>query len=381
MRPLRLFQGFVGWLAGVGLVAILLAACVCWWGWRAWTGPGPASPAGGPAVALVEIPQGMTLGAAADTLVARGLLKDRRTLLVGARVTGQDRSLKAGLYQLEYGTSARRLLADLAAGLSVQVKVTVPEGLDAETTANILAQGLEFEAAVFLAAADSLVLCAVEDKGLLGSRDQVAILDAILTQASKGGVRTFHWSEGYLAPDTYHFAVGTPAEKAAAHLVSTQLARLDSLFTVAESANPVVGSAHELLTLASIVEAEARRDDERAQVAAVYSNRLEKRWRLEADPTVAFLLDKRGQRLFYRDLEVDSPFNTYRNKGLPPGPIGSPGLKAMQAAARPDTSCRAMYFVSDGEGGHVFSRTAREHEEAVRQFRALKAAERKQGRH
>ena len=128
-----------------------------------------------------------------------------------------------------------------------------------------------------------------------------------------------------------------------------------------------------MLTLASVVEAEARLDTERTLVAAVYSNRLAHNWRLEADPTVAFILEKKGSRLYYKDLKVDSPYNTYVYRGLPPGPIGSPGMAALQAAARPDPGCDAMYFVSDGVGGHVFSRTLQEHEEAVRRFRRIRA--------
>jgi UPF0755 protein len=101
--------------------------------------------------------------------------------------------------------------------------------------------------------------------------------------------------------------------------------------------------------------------------------------RLEADPTVAHLLGKKGERLFYRDLAVPSAWNTYRTGGLPPGPIGSPGEASLQAAARPDPDCDALFFVADGADGHVFSRTAREHEEAVQRFRALRAAQRRRG--
>jgi len=115
-------------------------------------------------------------------------------------------------------------------------------------------------------------------------------------------------------------------------------------------------------------------------IAAVYSNRLLRNWRLEADPTVAYILRKRGKRMFFRDLEVESPYNAYREKGLPPAPIGNPGMAAILAAARPDTACAAMFFVSDGKGGHVFSRTKREHDEAVRRFRKSKSAERRQQR-
>lgn len=373
----RSWPRWIPWLLAAVLGLGLAGGGAAWWAWRTWTGPGPGGEAGQATAIQVTIPAGMTLGAAADTLVSRGLLRDRRILLAGARLTGQDRSLRAGIYELRPGTSARELLADLTSGLSVQVKVTIPEGLEAGAVADILAGQLDFDPDAFLAAADSLVRAAAGSGRLLGGTEAVAAYDSLLTRATKAGGRVFRWSEGYLAPDTYLFGAGTSPVDAAAHLVHTQLARLDSLQAGAGVANPMVTNPHQLLTLASIVEAEARREDERPLVAAVYTNRLEQRWRLEADPTVAFALDKRGKRLFYRDLEVASPFNTYRNRGLPPGPIGSPGRQALAAAARPDTTCRAMYFVADGSGGHVFSRTAREHEEAVRRFRKLKAAERR----
>ena len=173
------------------------------------------------------------------------------------------------------------------------------------------------------------------------------------------------------------FSAGTGAEAAAGFLIKTQMARLDSAMSLVKGQNTVFNSLHELLTLASIVEAEARYDSERSLIAAVYSNRLQRNWRLEADPTVAFILRKRGKRMFFKDLEVDSPYNSYRFKGLPPGPIGNPGLAAIFAAARPDSACEAMFFVSDGLGGHVFSRTKQEHDEAVQRFRKSKSAERR----
>ena len=354
-------------------VALLAAAglALAGWSWRAWTrGAGPAD---APPV-LVQIPPGMTLRAAADTLAARGLLRSPRLFLVGARLGGQARGLQAGLYELSPAVSPRELLADLTSGRSVQVRVTVPEGLEAEAAAAILAAALGFAAEAFLAAADSvLAAAAAADPAAWGLP---AGYGALLAAESDRRARTFRLCEGYLAPDTYVFAAGTRPETAAAHLVETQLHRLAAAHA---GAGEPVRAPHALLTLASIVEAEARRDDERGRIAAVYANRIAASRRLEADPTVAFVLGKRGQRLFYRDLEVDSDWNTYRRSGLPPGPIGSPGEASLRAAARPDPACDALFFVSDGADGHVFSRTAREHEEAVRRFRRLRAESRRSG--
>ncbi len=366
-----LFVVAVGFLTGLLCLA---------WGWQQWVGGGPLG-AGGATSAEVRIPQGMTLSAAADTLVARGLLNHRRSLLIGARLTGQDRRLRAGLYELEYGQSARDLLNDLITGLSVQVVMTIPEGLESSEIAAIVANAMGFPPEKFLAVADSLARELAASQRLLGSTAGLTDHDAVLTVASAGtGSRVFHWCEGLLAPDTYHFAEGTDPETVAGFLLKTQFTRLQKAIDHGRGGVNADLTALQLLTLASVVETEARRDNERAQIAAVYSNRLQKNWRLEADPTVAFILGKKGERLFFKDLKVDSPFNTYRNKGLPPGPIGAPGLASLLAAAMPDPSCEAMYFVSDGQDGHVFSRTAREHEAAVQAFRAARSQERKRQR-
>ncbi len=369
----------IRWLVRIFLFLLVLTAGLSWWGWSQWTGPGPQLPLSAEFV-LLEIPPGMTLTAAADTLVSRGLLKNRNVLLLGARGMGLQRGLRAGLYRLEAETPPRDLLLNLTSGQSVQIRVTVAEGLDAETTAGIMARALDFSSESFLSFADSLVRSKAGAGQLLQQQNSVARLDSILLKASQPGIRQFHWCEGYLAPDTYMFSVGISAEAAAGHLIRTQMARLDSALSQVNIVSPVYGSTHQLVTLASIVEAEARQEDERALIAAVYSNRLQRNWRLEADPTVAYILRKRGKRMFFKDLEVDSPYNAYRNKGLPPGPIGNPGFASILAAARPDSGFAAMFFVSDGKGGHVFSRTMREHEEAVRRFRQSKSAERRRQR-
>jgi UPF0755 protein len=309
----------------------------------------------------VRIDPGMSLRAAADTLAARGLLDEQRIFLIGARLTGRDRGLKAGLYEIARGLAPRDLLAALTTGPTVQVKVTVPEGYDAEEAAAVLAAALGFAAADFLAAADSLAL-AVWGPGVAPADDGTDL------------PRAFRPSEGLLAPDTYHFGEGTGAADAARHLIMVQRSRVDSVLSLPRPASTADLTPHQLVTLASIVEAEARLAEERRRIAAVYVNRLERGRRLEADPTVAYILRKKGRRLYYKDLETASPYNTYRNAGLPPGPIANPGRAALEAAARPDTTSRDMFFVSDGEGGHVFSRTAAEHEAAVREFRRKRAA-------
>jgi len=356
-----------GSLSVIALVIAVAAAT-----WLIWNRPARQVPGDDPV--LVEIPAGMTLAAAADTLMARGLLADRRVLLLGARLSGRANALKAGLYALSGTLSPRDLLDTLVSGRGVQNRVTIPEGLAAGEVADLVARELFIDPADFLAAADSLVGAALAGDRVTGGREAVARLDSLLTVETAARSVHLHRCEGYLAPDTYLFAAGTSETAVAIHLVDTQFARLEAATSRRRTGQP---GGHGLLVLASIIEAEARRDDERERIAAVYSNRIDLGMRLEADPTVAHLLGKKGERLFYRDLAVRSAWNTYRVKGLPPGPIGSPGQASLQAAARPDSTCEALFFVADGRDGHVFSRTVREHEQAVRRFRALKSAERR----
>jgi UPF0755 protein len=149
------------------------------------------------------------------------------------------------------------------------------------------------------------------------------------------------------------------------------LSRLEEVFdaSMLQRALSIGMTPHEVLTLASIIEAETRMPDERARVSAVYHNRLRRGMRLEADPTVAYAMGGYKGRLLYADLEIDSPYNTYRNRGLPVGPINNAGRASIMAALYPDSSSGDLYFVARGDGTHIFSRTLRDHNRAVQSVR------------
>ncbi len=348
-----------GLAAGLVLLAVL---------WHLWTAAG-ADTGGG--VVKVRVPQGATWVAASDSLVRHRLLDHPVVLRLGVRLLGRESELRAGLYALARGSSPRSLVAALTKGTTVPVRLTLPEGWNATEVADEVARRLGFSAGAFLATADSLVRKLESGDRRWPGAASLIRCDSLQVAATVPGTRTLHICEGYLAPDTYLFAEGSSPVEVAGLLVATQLKRLahvDSLAQTAVSLDP-----HQTLTLASIVESEARLPREQPLIAAVYRNRLAQGWKLEADPTVAFLLDRKGRRLYQKDLSVDSPYNTYRYPGLPPGPIGNPGLGALLAAVRPDSTCRAMFFVSNGAGGHVFSRTAAEHAKAVANFRKIRA--------
>lgn len=223
-----------------------------------------------------------------------------------------------------------RAARKLTLGLSDDVKVTIPEGFRAAQIAERLEAAGVADAAEFEALARS--------RGL----------------------------EGKLFPSTYHFPPGYGAERAAERMVSEFMREIGAAYASADPRPSL--SLEEALTVASIVEREAVLKQERAVIAAVYLNRLKKRMPLQADPTVQYAVGQWKKGLTRADLAVVSPYNTYRRQGLPPGPICSPGRESFLAVLKP-ADTRALYFVADARGGHVFSETNEEHSEARRLYR------------
>ncbi len=354
--------------AAVLVLAVLLVAAVCWVNWTT-----PGSDTGRDVIVL--IPRGAVLPQVADTLVAHDLLHHRSVFLWGARITDRDREIRAGRYALPRGMSPRDMLDRLVEGRTVPVKITLIEGDQAATMADQLASKFDWGAEVFLTVADSLVRDLLDDSPMAGDPGAVETYEEILRTERKRTGRPFPLCEGYLFPETYHFAEGLDAVQVATAVLGEGFAHWRGLLDKISEGTGLPSTFHEVLTLAAIVEAETPRVDEMPRVAAVYLNRLARHRNLEADPTIAHATDKRGRRILYADLEVDSPFNTYRRSGLPPGPICCPGLAAVRAVLSPEPGFDALYFVADGHGGHVFSRTLEEHQEAARTYRKRRAAQ------
>jgi len=176
--------------------------------------------------------------------------------------------------------------------------------------------------------------------------------------------------EGYLFPDTYLLSWPLSSRELARLMVE----RFREVYRdkVEKYANDIGLSTNEIVALASIVQSEAQDESEMRRISAVYHNRLRQGLRLEADPTVAYALGGVRRNLHYSDLKIDSPYNTYRNKGLPPGPICSPGLASLIAAVRPLEGCDDLYFVATGDGSHAFSKTHEEHMKAKKFAKALR---------
>lgn len=294
-----------------------------------------------PAPVRVVVPRGASLRAAAESLAARRVVRSALLFRVYAAWADRDRAIKPGTYLLRPGASYRTLVDALETGRGLVHVVTVVEGWELNQIAPQLARALG-------TARDS-VDAAVRDTTLLARLD-------VPTSTL----------EGYLFPATYTFPDGTTAREAVRQMV----ARFEQAWRPEWNARlqALALKRHDAVTLASIVEREAVRPEERPVIAAVYYNRLRKGMRLEADPTIQYALGHHTARVLYRDLDVQSPYNTYRRTGLPPGPIGSPGAPSMAAAVAP-AKVPYLYFVAMPDGHHEFRTTFAEHLVAVREAR------------
>jgi UPF0755 protein len=291
----------------------------------------------------VTVPSGASVRQVADSLEARGVVSSARLFRWYATLGGRDRAIKAGTYELTQGDDWSALLDALVAGRGLVVTVTIPEGFDLRRIVPRLARALEVP--------EDSVRAAVRDSAWRAERGVPA-----------------ETLEGYLFPDTYTFAAGTSARAA----VRAMLERFDAMWRPEWDArlSALDISRHEAVTMAALVEKEARVAAERPTIAAVYWNRVRIGMRLQADPTVQYALPEHVDRLLFVHLEVESPYNTYRHDGLPPGPIASPGAASLEAALHP-TDVPYLFFVAHPDGHHEFTRTFQEHQRAIAMVRRI----------
>ena len=300
---------------------------------------GCGSPHGRPV--RVIVPPRSSLGVAADSLARAGIISAPRLFRLYAKVRGGDRGIKAGTYLFQHGTSWGELLDALRGGKGIIVTITVPEGFSTTQIEPLLATRL----------------------GLPPDSVWAAVGDTALLHRLDVPVPTL---EGYLFPDTYNFPPGTSAREA----VLTMVRRFEQAWKPEWTArlDTIAMSRHDVLALASIVEKEAKLPEERPVIAAVYMNRLKHGMLLQADPTVQYALGVHQNRVLYKHLEVESPYNTYKHKGLPPGPIASPGAPSIVASLYP-ASVPYRYFVALPDGHHEFRVDFGAHERAVHEAR------------
>lgn len=297
-----------------------------------------------PATKLVVIKPG-NIKDVARALESSGVVRHATAfrLMAKTRMALEGEHPKAGAYDLSPSMSAEEVWQQICAGRVAKRKVTFPEGFTVAQMAERLQVHLQLPTADFLAAAHGSRV-----KDSLGFRLPPGLL------------------EGYLFPSTYEFPVRGDADQ----IVGTMLTTFRTVFAerYAEEISRRKLSLHEIVTLASLVEREARKPAERALIAGVLQNRLDRGMRLQCDATVQYALGGHRSRLLYRDLKVNSPYNTYLHAGLPPGPICNPGLACLEAALHPAKTDK-LFYVARADGSHVFTRTYEEHQQAIRQLR------------
>lgn len=286
----------------------------------------------------VTIPIGASLGGAADSLARAGVIHSARLLRVYAFIRHDDRDIKAGTYLLHRNSGYSATLDAIRAGKGLVHAVTIPEGYSLSQIVPLFTTKLGIPAESLQAA--------VRDTAFLHQLD-------IPTETV----------EGYVFPDTYIF----PAQTTAHTAIATGIRRFEQIWQPEWTLrlDSIGMSRHEVMTLASIVEKEARLPEERPVIAAVYMNRLRDHMLLQADPTVQYALGEHQNRVLYKHLEVESAYNTYKHPGLPPGPVASPGRASILAALYP-ANVPYKYFVALPDGHHEFRNDFASHETARR---------------
>ena len=290
----------------------------------------------------LAVGSGWSIRALADTLVAKQVIGSKPLFLFYSWYYNYGHRIRPGRYRLPVGTGERRVLKLLSGEEPALVMVTIPEGF----TMNEVA-------------------AALEERGICRSDSFLAACrDTNLLRESGVSAPT---AEGYLFPESYEFLTGTPAAEVVRRLLRQFFSVFSELLTLAPDPRPLTPS--EVVTLASIVEGEAKAPEEFPRIAGVFMNRLRRHLPLQSCATVECLLPERKGRLSVEDTKIESPYNTYLHAGLPPGPICNPGRRALAAALNPERN-DYLYFVARGDGTHIFSRTLAEHTAATR--RALR---------
>ncbi|MGE5672820.1 MAG: endolytic transglycosylase MltG [Mycobacterium leprae] len=319
---------------------LLILLVIALWQADRWVGVrlGPAAPGSTQSMTIV-IPAGATTRTVGDLLASRHLIVDSTVFRYYTRLEGLEGTLKSGEYQLSPGMTLRQILDRLSRGETVVHKFTIPEGTTVKQMADLLASQHVVDKQQFL---------------------QAAAASKLNAQYLPPDVRLTEPLEGYLFPDTYDFKPGITPDQ----VLQLMYNRWQQEWTpdrVAQ-AKAMGLSVHQAVTLAAIVEREARVAQERPVIAGVYLNRLQIGMKLDADPTVYYAVGKlQTQELTLEDLQSPSPYNTYRTNGLPPGPIAAPGAASTTAALHPAKHAY-LYFVAkqDGTGEHYFAETLAE---------------------
>ncbi len=320
----------------VPVVGLFVIAAVVWYAWYL------TQPVGGGGWRVFRAPKGANARQIGRLLQEQRLVRSARMFEWTARIQRSAHQLKPGIYELSPAMSVQEIVRILVAGETSKNRLTIPEGYTLDQIAEAVDQS------------------------------QIADREVFLQLVESGG-RRFHAPfplpdrlEGYLFAGTYYLPAGSGAHALIQTMIDATVERIWKPLQADLSASQ--WSLHEVLTIASMIEREARVPADRPLISAVIHNRLKAGMPLQIDATVLYALGEHKPTVRFSDLKLDSPYNTYRIKGLPPGPIASPGVPSVEAALKP-AHVSYLYYVAKPDGSHVFSTTLEEHNRAIRQLR------------
>ena len=297
----------------------------------------------------VSISKGSTLIDVSNQLFDQRIIKNKKSFILAVKTLGYEKDLPAGKFLIEEATTNYCIIKKIVNSVALSRKMTILEGWSVNDIA------LEIESK-FNIKKDNF-LKAVNSRRLL----------------KNWGINSNSF-EGYLFPDTYLLPEDANAEDVINKMVSEYNNNISP--AMRQRMTEINLSENEVLTLASIIEGEAIFDSERPRISGVYHNRLKKRMRLQADPTIQYIIEDSPRRLLNKDLKIKSPYNTYLNYGLPPGPINNPGIESIKAALYPE-DVDFLFFVARGDGYHTFTRTEKEHNKAKKEFQKIRRKNKK----
>jgi UPF0755 protein len=327
-KPVFLFGGIIAMSITIALVVLVLF----------WPQPNPSY------VSKVTVITGSTLGEISKQLYEKKIISNEQMFRWAVQVMGKEKEIPVGTFQLVDTQSNYDIIKQLVYGSPELIKVRLLEGWSVKQIAAHLNEVMGFEL------------------------DEILDISKDYHFLKKHNIKA-STIEGYLFPDTYLFFNGDTPTSVLDNVVSEYKKFWRDAFR--DRARELNMTEHEVVTLASIIEGEAIYDKERPTISGVYHNRLNRGMRLQADPTIQYIIEDGPRRLLNRDLRIDSPYNTYKHKGLPPGPINSPGAQSLKAALYPEEN-EYLFFVARGDGYHTFTTNEKDHNNAKKQLQKLR---------
>ncbi len=297
-----------------------------------------------------SIPKGASLNEVSAALFDKNIIRNKRLFILAVKTLGYEKDLPAGRFYIKGAQSNFDIIDQLVHGMAVQKKISILEGWTIADIAKELEKKLEISREEFIDVTQSRMLL------------------------WKWGIDGDSF-EGYLFPETYRFMEDETPMQILNRLVREYQSNMTD--DMRERMDELGMTEREIITLASIIEGEAIYNKERPIISGVYHNRLKSGMKLQADPTIQYIIEGGPRRLLNKDLKIDSPYNTYTNYGLPPGPINNPGKESILAALYPAETAY-VYFVARGDGYHTFSKTREEHDKAKKEFQRIRRKARRE---